>query len=204
MCSAEQSSAALSTLSESYSGLDTLLTSSRNLVGSLLRSQKSDTWYLETAFYILVGTISWLVFRRLLYGPLWWLVWLPFKLILRSVFGVSAAVGIASNAVQPSATTATPDVLAQATPVLDHIPQAKAHGVAGDIIPDQVPGTDPADRDWIIDKIGEFVEENDEELGTNLDDFSPEELQRQAEIPPNTKKRMYEATEVLQNRKDEL
>jgi hypothetical protein len=201
---AEQSSAALSTLSESYSGLDTLLTSSRNLVGSLLRSQKSDTWYLETAFYILVGTISWLVFRRLLYGPLWWIVWLPFKLILRSLFGVSAAVGIAGNAVQSSAITATTDIIAQETPALNHVPEAKVHGVAADTIPDQVPGTDPADRDWIMDKIGEIVEENDEELGTNLDDFSPEELQRQAEIPPNTKKRMYEATEVLQNRKDEL
>ncbi|KAL3492508.1 hypothetical protein BJX62DRAFT_224486 [Aspergillus germanicus] len=189
----EQSSAALSTLSESYSGLDTLLTSSRNLVGSLLRSQKSDTWYLETAFYILVGTILWLVFRRLLYGPLWWIVWLPFKLILRSVFGVSAAVGIAGNAVQSSATTATTDIIAQETPALNHIPEAKVHGVAADTIPDQVPGTDPADRDWIIDKIGEIVEEKDEELGTNLDDFSPEELQRQAEIPPNTKKRINKA-----------
>jgi hypothetical protein len=26
-------------------------------------------------------TCSWLVFRRILYGPLWWLVWLPLKLL---------------------------------------------------------------------------------------------------------------------------
>ncbi|KAL2811900.1 hypothetical protein BJX63DRAFT_422128 [Aspergillus granulosus] len=186
----EQSSAALSTLSESYSGLDTLLTSSRNLVGSLLRSQKSDTWYLETAFYILVGTISWLVFRRLLYGPLWWIVWMPFKLILRSVFGVSAAVGVASNAMQSSTTTVTPNIRAQETPDLDHVPEAKVHSVGGNAIPDQVPGADSADRDWIIDKIGEIVKENGDDFETNLDDFSPEELQRQAEIPSNTKKRI--------------
>ncbi|KAL2846935.1 P-loop containing nucleoside triphosphate hydrolase protein [Aspergillus pseudoustus] len=186
----EESSAALSTLGESYSGLDTLLTSSRNLVGSLLRSQKSDTWYLETAFYILIGTISWLVFRRLLYGPLWWIVWLPFKFILRSVFGVSAAVGVASNAVQSSAAIAMPEIPTRETPVLDHVPRAKVPGVGADAIPELVPGTDSADRDWIIDKIGEIVEENGDDSGTNLDDFSPEELQRQAEIPPNTKKRM--------------
>ncbi|KAL3463090.1 hypothetical protein BJX64DRAFT_276777 [Aspergillus heterothallicus] len=181
----EESSAALSTLGESYGDLDTLLSSSRNLVGSLLRSQKSDTWYLETAFYILVGTISWLVFRRILYGPLWWIVWMPFKLILRSVFGVSAAVGVASNAI--------PDIRAQETPAGDQIPQATIHGIGVDAVPDQVPGTDSADRDWIIDKIGEIVREPEDDLETNLDDFSPEELQRQAEIPPNTKKRINKA-----------
>ncbi|KAH0544196.1 hypothetical protein FGG08_001641 [Glutinoglossum americanum] len=75
----QQSTAALATLSENYNSLDSLLSSSRNLLGTLLRSQKSDTWYLETAFYILLSTIVWLFFRRILYGPLWWLVWLPLK-----------------------------------------------------------------------------------------------------------------------------
>ncbi|RDW86690.1 putative protein transport membrane glycoprotein Sec20 [Aspergillus mulundensis] len=197
----EQSGAALSSLAESYTSLDTLLSSSRNLVGSLLRSQKSDTWYLETAFYILVATIAWLVFRRLLYGPLWWIVWLPFKLILRSVFGVAGAVGVTSKAVQSSATIGT-ETLVQETPVQGHVPEAKVH-VVENTVPDEVPGTDAADLDWVMDKIGEIVEEN-AEGGTNLDDFSPEELQRQEGLPRNTKKRMYEATEVLQNRRDEL
>ncbi|EAA63540.1 hypothetical protein AN2969.2 [Aspergillus nidulans FGSC A4] len=187
----EQSGAALSSLSESYTNLNTLLSSSRNLVGSLLRSQKSDTWYLETAFYILVGTISWLVFRRLLYGPLWWIVWMPFKLILRSVFGVAGAIGVTSKAVQSSVAIGT-DGVAQETLALNHIPEAKAH-VVGDTVPDDVPGTDAADLDWVMDKIGEIVEENTDQEGANLDDFSLEELQRQEDMPSNTKKRINKA-----------
>ncbi|KAL4818147.1 hypothetical protein BDW67DRAFT_190182 [Aspergillus spinulosporus] len=191
----EQSGAALSSLSESYSSLDTLLLSSRNLVGSLLRSQKSDTWYLETAFYILVGTISWLVFRRLLYGPLWWIVWMPFKLILRSVFGVAGAVGVTSKAVQSSVATRT-DAVVTETPALDHIPEAKVH-VVKDTVPDDVLGTGAADLDWVMDKIGEIVEENTDQEGTNLDDFSLEELQRQEDMPSNTKKRIAPRSRMM-------
>ena len=69
----------MAALSESYGNLDTLLSSSRSLVSSLIHSQKSDTWYLESAFYILAATIAWLVFRRLIYGPGWWLLYLPTK-----------------------------------------------------------------------------------------------------------------------------
>ncbi|KAM5470101.1 Protein transport protein sec20 [Microsporum audouinii] len=111
----EQSTKALGSLSESYSNLDTLLSSSRSLVSSLLRSQKSDTWYLETAFYILIGTISWLIFRRILYGPLWWIVWLPLKLIARitfTIFGVSSGVsmGLARNSKSITSTQSLPTV----------------------------------------------------------------------------------------------
>jgi len=60
----EQSTAALADLGEHYTNLNTLLANSRSLLTSLVKSQKSDTWYLETAFYILVTTIIWLVFRR--------------------------------------------------------------------------------------------------------------------------------------------
>ena len=84
----EQSTAALSTLSESYSNLDTLLSSSRSLVSNLITSQKSDTWYLESAFWILVSTIAWLIFRRFLYGPAWWLLYLPTSLIWRLVISL--------------------------------------------------------------------------------------------------------------------
>ena len=79
----ENSTKDLATLSESYNNLDTLLSSSRSLVSTLIYSQKSDTWYLETAFIILSITIGWLLFRRLIYGPGWWLVYLPIKWIWR-------------------------------------------------------------------------------------------------------------------------
>ncbi|KAH6610480.1 hypothetical protein Trco_000500 [Trichoderma cornu-damae] len=86
-----ESSAALRKLDESYTSLDGMLASSRDLLGTLLKSQKSDTWYLQTALYMLMVTGAWLVFRRLLYGPLWWLVWLP----LRIMFGVGTKAGSA-------------------------------------------------------------------------------------------------------------
>ncbi|KAI1776489.1 Sec20-domain-containing protein [Hypoxylon cercidicola] len=97
-----ESTAALSQLSESYSSLDAMLSSSRALLGTLLKSQKTDSWYLQSAFYLLVVTLCWLVFRRLLWGPTWWLVWLPLKLIFRSVVTVSNTVGRrSSQAVSP-------------------------------------------------------------------------------------------------------
>ncbi|KAL9087008.1 MAG: hypothetical protein Q9165_006836 [Trypethelium subeluteriae] len=86
--------AALDELSTRYGSLDELLKASRGLVGTLLRSQKSDTWYLETSFWILIATIVWLVYRRLLYGPLWWLVWLPLRLAVRALWVVAGAVGL--------------------------------------------------------------------------------------------------------------
>ncbi|KAL1901677.1 Protein transport protein sec20 [Ceratocystis pirilliformis] len=77
-----ESSQTLAQLNESYGSLEGMLTSSKDLLGTLLRSQKSDTWYLQTSFYMLLSTLAWLVFRRFLYGPTWWLVWLPLRLIL--------------------------------------------------------------------------------------------------------------------------
>jgi len=102
MYTIEQSTAALSTLSESYTNLDTLLSSSRSLLSSLLRSQKSDTWYLETAFYLLLSTIIWLIFRRLFYGPLWWFLWLPIKLVWKLSVGLLASVGVVGGAASQS------------------------------------------------------------------------------------------------------
>ena len=96
----ENSTKDLATLSESYNTLDSLLSSSRSLVSTLLHSQKSDTWYLESAFYILAGTIGWLLFRRLIYGPGWWLLYLPTRLIWRlSLYLVQILVGTLSSAI---------------------------------------------------------------------------------------------------------
>lgn len=100
----ENSTRELATLTETYSSLDTLLSSSKSLVGTLIHSQKSDTWYLETAFYVLAITIGWLVFRRLIYGPGWWLLYFPLRtswwiaasivqVLLRPLATLSGAVG---------------------------------------------------------------------------------------------------------------
>ncbi|KAF2417219.1 hypothetical protein EJ08DRAFT_654572 [Tothia fuscella] len=93
----DRSTAELKSLGEQYSDLDSVLGASKKLAGTLLRSNKSDTWYLQTAFWILIVTISWLVFRRLLYGPLWWLLYLPLKLSYRFLVVLFGAVGIAGS-----------------------------------------------------------------------------------------------------------
>src|SRR2546423_1079770 len=90
----DESTAALHSLGESYAGLGDVLKNSKGLVGQLLRSQKSDTWYLETAFYILCATIAWLVFRRIIYGPAWWLVWQPLRWSWWFLTSMLAGVGI--------------------------------------------------------------------------------------------------------------
>lgn len=198
--SAEQSTAALSSLSESYTSLDSLLSSSRNLLGSLLRSQKSDTWYLETAFYILIGTIIWLVFRRILYGPLWWLVWLPIKLTIRFTLAVLGAVGLTSTSVQSTQSPAVENTLAQETPIptLSHSTAVAESSASWD----QAPASEEQqDSDRMIDEIGEMAEK-DKQDETNIKDISEEERKRQEEIPRNTKKRMFEGTD--ENRRDEL
>lgn len=97
----EQSTAALAELGEKYSDLNTLLANSKTLVSTLLKSTKSDTWYLETTFYVLITTVIWLVFRRWLYGPLSWCVILPLKLVFRILFAV-IPVGTASSAATSS------------------------------------------------------------------------------------------------------
>ncbi|CAI6051530.1 unnamed protein product [Clonostachys chloroleuca] len=85
----KESSAAFQQLNESYNSLEVMLANSKDLLGTLMKSQKSDTWYLITTFYMLLIVGAWLVFRRFLYGPMWWLVWLP----LRFLLGVGSTVG---------------------------------------------------------------------------------------------------------------
>ena len=84
----EQSTAALADLGEKYSDLNGLLANSKTLVTTLFKSQKSDTWYLETAYYILITTVIWLVFRRWFYGPISWFILWPLNIIFRIVFAV--------------------------------------------------------------------------------------------------------------------
>lgn len=191
----EQSTAAISSLSESYSGLDTLLASSRSLASSLLRSQKSDTWYLETAFYVLTATITWLLFRRILYGPMWWLIWLPFKFAMKFVFAALGAVGLAKGSTELVSSQAASDISATI--------QQTAAAVTGGSVPtgsaywEDKPSAEDEDR--LIDQIGKMVDEGKLE-GFNIDDIPREERQREAELPRNTKKRMFEAEPV----RDEL
>ncbi|KAI9728006.1 MAG: hypothetical protein M1828_005411 [Chrysothrix sp. TS-e1954] len=133
----EQSNAALEELNDRYTGLDDLLTKSKGLIGTLLRSNKSDTWYLETTLKILIATVVWLVFRRLFYGPMWWFLYLPLKLtwkMVSFVFGGASALvgrpvktsqlasGPTSLKVMPSATGRPPSIPEHVRGRAAHVP----------------------------------------------------------------------------------
>ncbi|KAL7798543.1 hypothetical protein V8C37DRAFT_368225 [Trichoderma ceciliae] len=156
-----ESSAALKKLDESYTSLDGMLASSRNLLGTLLKSQKSDTWYLQTALYMLMVTGAWLVFRRLLYGPLWWLVWLP----LRIMFGVGTKAG---SAVMQSR---GPGQSGKAAVVIDG--KISVDGLPDESIPTAKVGREPRvvvegdDGESMVEKVGKIVDAVNEadELG---------------------------------------
>ncbi|KAL8961515.1 MAG: hypothetical protein Q9193_001936 [Seirophora villosa] len=224
-----QSSAALSTLSESYSNLDSLLSSSRNLVSTLLHSQKSDTWYLESAFWILVVTIGWLVFRRILYGPGWWLLYLPTTVLWRLtsfaihfVHGASgflaAAVGVKSQSTsivqasqrvtsnlqeQPTATEAIPTINRGMT-----APSIRVGG-GGKGQPRPQPAQE--EQQSMSDTVAEMAEKASEvgvSSGTGMEQNEQGTTLRErgSDEPPNPKKRMFEEKTVSQeqNLRDEL
>ncbi|KAF5026234.1 hypothetical protein F66182_1701 [Fusarium sp. NRRL 66182] len=182
-----ESSAALKQLNESYTSLDTMLASSRDLLGTLLRSQKSDTWYLQTAMYMLATTLGWLLFRRLLYGPMWWLVWLP----LRLVFGLGTSAG--SAVMHAGSGPGKLDEAGQASKVVP------AEGLPDDELPTVKVDTEKqADVLEEVDRIVNAAREADE-LG-NIPEEGDVESER------NPKKRMWEEPEVVdeQRSKDEL
>ncbi|KAF5003591.1 hypothetical protein FDECE_9872 [Fusarium decemcellulare] len=176
-----ESSAALKSLNESYTSLDTMLASSRDLLGTLVRSQKSDTWYLQTSFYMLLTTIGWLVFRRLLYGPMWWLVWLP----LRLLFGVGTTAGSAVMHARSGDSGKVGEAAGQASKVIP---------VEG-LPDDELPTVDVGSEKEVevleeVDKILNVINEADE-----LGNIPKEE--RDAGAAKNTKKRMWEEPEVV-------
>ncbi|KAK0387609.1 hypothetical protein NLU13_3855 [Sarocladium strictum] len=166
----EESSQALKSLSDSYGNLDDMLATSRKLLGTLVSSQKSNTWYLQTTFWMLVVTAGWLVFRRLLYGPAWWLVWLP----LRVFFGVgskavSATVGKGKGKVGVAVTEEG---------------RVKVDGIPGEDLPtvkvgkgDDVDVERGEDMDEIREKVEKIIEkaEEAEELG-NIPEDGLEEI----------------------------
>jgi protein transport protein SEC20 len=76
-----QSTEALKELSERYSAFDDILGKSRELIKDLVKKNKSDRWYFEKAIQILLGTLIWIVVRRLFWGPIWLLLVWPLKTI---------------------------------------------------------------------------------------------------------------------------
>ncbi|KAH7026513.1 uncharacterized protein B0I36DRAFT_273524 [Microdochium trichocladiopsis] len=160
----QESTAALAQLNESYANLDTLLATSKDLLGTLWKSQKTDTWYLETSFYALGVTIAWLVFRRWLYGPMWWLVWLPLKLIFRTGMGVTSAVsrsGKSAGAGDDLSTAAATDQQLPPGVVMNNhdVPTIR---VGGDVVDGQ---PSEVDDESMIGKVEQIIAESERNGG---------------------------------------
>ncbi|KAI4647773.1 hypothetical protein J4E93_004183 [Alternaria ventricosa] len=171
----EQTNAVLQDLGEQYSDLNTLLANSKNLVSTLLKSTKSDTWYLETTFYILITTIIWLVFRRWLYGPLTWFIIWPVKLTFRILFAVlpfGAASSAASSSVAVSSSSRTLIVQPSATGGIPRRePNAQGHyipvGRGGGV---NRQGQDPSPQGSYSQQVGKMAEQNQQQQQEEVPD----------------------------------
>lgn len=157
----QESTHKMKALGADYSRMDDMLRSSRDLVGVLLKSTKTDTWYLQTTFYMLAATLAWLVFRRFMYGPLWWLVWFPVRLMFRTG---STAVGLVGSGGKPGATM---EIRAGES--------AKVVGVGeeGAVPTAQVgqgdkaaAGQEAGDPESMMDQVGSIVDRIEEQVGT--------------------------------------
>lgn len=125
-----------------------------------MRSRKSDTWYLQTSLYMLLVTLAWLVFRRWLYGPVWWIVWLPLRLVFRTSVGVG-------NVMRPGE-----------KPVEEGIGQGRGNPVEG--LPDEslptvrvVPearDSEDVDSDSMVEKVGRIIDEGGAEVRSDSAD----------------------------------
>lgn len=93
------STAALHDLSTRYTAFDDIVSSSRELIIELIRKNKSDRWYYETAIQLLIGTLVWILIRRLFWGPIWLFFGLPFKLMWWTLSLVGSAIGVGNDGV---------------------------------------------------------------------------------------------------------
>jgi hypothetical protein len=202
-----ESQEALKDLADSYSGTTDLLKTSRGLVGQLVRSNKSDSWYLTSAWYLLVITLAWLFFRRILYGPLLLFVWYPVRLMWWTVMTTLGAIGLGrpEKAVElakppaPSIRIEMPGVNTNGLPmyrsgVQHRSMELPAKGGGWSHPP---PQENPRDPESMLEKVGRIV---DGESGNNVDETSEEEQKAAEEQPRNTKKRMME----VEHPRDEL
>lgn len=206
-----ESTAALAQLSETYSTLDTLLSSSKNLLGTLVRSNKSDTWYLETAFYILCVTVAWLIFRRLLYGPAWWLLWFTPKIFIRSWIGVfnfmgminsspTAEIGVSSVAGSQSVihNSGTRSPMASISGARAPTIRVGGGGRGASMRPAETPSSSdpeqggPSDES-LSEQVGKIIDESNQEANDGSSADNGEQAgEGQAANQPNPKKRMWE------------
>ncbi|KAK4628860.1 hypothetical protein CLAFUW4_07915 [Fulvia fulva] len=203
----DESTAALAQLGEDYTSLDSILSNSRNLLGTLLRSQKSDTWYLENAFRILIITLVWLFFRRILYGPFFklplflWNVFALFTnwLFLKPLFFLLSATGILTTG--PASTTSIAASSSSRAPLIvqpsatgkphtrpSHISAGQPVGLGGTGA--KLP-PDPELEGRISESIAKMAQESARNDLPRRGDGTV--LEERGDVPANPKKKNFEA-----------
>ena len=208
----ERGTAQLKQLDEQYTSLDSILASSRSLLSTLITSQKSDTWYLETAFWILITTIGWLFFRRILYGPLWLFVLWPVKLGFRFLLFVLSAIGLTGASSQVAVSSSSPgqSILSGlssgpsiAVPMASNQAQTDQEKTENQEKQEQVSGEDKS----LMEQIGKMVEDS-EKAGEPIRRGDGTEVPERGDVPKNPKKRAFDTAKEAQKQesreRDEL
>lgn len=208
----ERGTAQLKQLDEQYTSLDTLLASSRSLLSTLVTSRKSDSWYLETAFWILVCTCGWLFFRRILYGPLWLFIVWPVKLGFRLLLLILSAIGLTGaspQATPPSSLDSIQASLGSAPSIYATMASNQAQGDVHKRKDDGAKRPDPSLDDSLTQQIGQMIEktqEADKDDGGRKEEDQVEGkepvtrgdgtvLRERGDIPPNPKKRVFDVNQ---------
>ncbi|KAK4939330.1 Protein transport protein sec20 [Elasticomyces elasticus] len=194
----QESQEALQSLEESYSGTTDLLKLSRGLASQLVRSNKSDTWFLKSAFYMLAVTICWLFFRRLIYGPLILFVVWPIRTMwwftMTSIGAITFGMpdGAITTAPKPTLSIVMPNMNTRASmPTHDSNIRFKsmeipAKGGGWDRKPRQ--GAQPHDDESMVEKVGRMIDGEDPSVAEDVVEVGS----GQDEQPRNTLKRMME------------
>lgn len=218
----DQSTAALAELGEKYSSLNDVLSKSGQLLRTLVQSQKSDTWYLETTLRILLATLIWLAFRRLLYGPFFklplflfrifafllnWLVLKPFWLFL-SITGIITTQKRAPNVSLAASSASRPPLVVHNSAKRGSIPTfspemqegmpkggvpAGAGGAGAKV------GKDEELQGQMSEAIGKMTDESKKAAEGQAEKKEPERradgtvLEERGDVPRNPKKKMFKA-----------
>ncbi|KAK7900851.1 Protein transport protein sec20 [Exophiala xenobiotica] len=173
----DESQEALNSLNESYAGTTDLLKASRGFLSQLVRS-------------------TWLIFRRLLYGPLILFVWWPlramwwFTITSMGAIGLGKAELASSPMPKPTMSLSMAGMNARGMPthssgVHFRSVELPAKGGGWDREPEEQAPV--REDESMVEKIGRMTEQ-----GTTVDDITEDERKAQEEQPRNTKKRMME------------
>ncbi|KAI1260110.1 Sec20-domain-containing protein [Xylariaceae sp. FL1019] len=179
-----ESTAALNELSDNYSDLHSVLGRSGALLGTLLKSQKTDTWYLQSALYLLLVTTAWLFFRRILWGPAWWLLYLPLKLTIKTV-GLTVALTMGSRGRPNLDSPLTDSGMPQASLNNRNIPTLQTPKPSEESAPAEGDGS-------LLDKLGKEIDGSDKIEASEEHTEDTILRDRQSGEVPNPKKRMME------------